>query len=124
MELRQKYKTILREFGKFLISCLCILGIAYIIPQIVCKRPRCVHVPSFGNAPSSGNVFECAYYLSVSCEPRRLILAILGLLTIILWVFGKKKKISISWGIYFLILSIIYCFAGWVVDYVMGTSSL
>ena len=114
----KKTRRILKEIGKFLISCLCILGMSYITSKVVCqgysaRHPRCI------KGSSSERIFECVDYLSsVPCNPRNLTLFLLAILiiTITLGLFAKKKKISKSWVIYFLVSSMLYYLAGLVVD--------
>ena len=114
--MKKLYRTF-KEIGRFLISCLVVYGISYIISKIACRgfsgHPTC--------RPSSGKVFECATYLaSISCDPSKLIFFLLAISVVILGLLAKKKKISKFWAIYFLIISVIYFFAKIVVDYALS----
>ena len=122
MKTKLTYKIILKEIRKFLLSCLCVLGLSYIIPKVACrgfKHPECI-------SSSSGNVFNCATMRlsNYTCEPQKLVLSLVVVLTVVLFLLARKKKISKSWAIYFLILSIVYFLAGFVVDYAMSATSM
>ncbi len=117
-----KIYSILKEIGKFSTSWLCIWGISYITSAVVCgdffTHSRCI------KTSSSENFFECVTHLSsITCNPRKLILFSLTTLIVILCLFAKKKKISKSWVVYFLFLSIIYFLADLMINYVLSSTN-
>lgn len=90
MKTKSTCKNILKEIGKFLISCFSITGLGIISNKIACggfSHPK--WISSF-----SCNELDCAsiQYLNYTCDSKKLFLSLLAGLTAVLFILAKRKK--------------------------------